>query len=479
MNLINRLKIHGCSLLVRNAVGRWLLGLPNLRLEDEFCLENYDELITGVANEFKVLVDDWVKIFPYGDVEKDGPTDMRSGRRLDKKVLQRFNRESADRIVANFNSAKQKAGNDWPGRPWYVGHPDVPGLENTYPDKKAYGWIMSVEARGDGLYGQVKWSGSGRVMLDNAHYKFHSPFVLGPRIGVENGLEVYLPVWLESVGFTNTPNIRGTILLVNTRHDGPRDDRKKNPPSTGTEELMDKQLLERFRAMLKLPNTADENTVVARLEHVAKLGLANSALGDHLAKALQTLGKTAAELAAAAGIDESTVNNVIAGEIQTLPEETLGKVAAFLNQPVDELKKLVPAQDPAAVAVENDGLKTRVADLQTQFGAERSARVRLELDNLVREGRVTAAEVAFYNSELHVKFDDTLAQLRRRPANFGGRPQTGELGARKIAGHKTPAEQFTALVNEALPKFGNDWSAAWAAMRKDHPALFAELAAKK
>jgi phage I-like protein len=475
MNLINRLKIHGCSLLVRNAAGRRLLGLPNIRLEDEFYLENYDELVVGSANEFKVLVDDWVKVFPYGDVEKDGPTDMRSGRRLDKKVLQRFNRDCADRIVANFNAARKKAGEDWPGRPWYVGHPDVPGLENIYPDKKAYGWIMAVEARDDGLYGQVKWSNSGRLMLDNAHYKFHSPFVLGPRIGVESGMEVYLPVWLESVGFTNTPNIRGTILLVNTRRDGPRVNPDNNPPSTENV-TMNKKIVDEFRALLNLPN-ADDNTVVARLKHLAKLGLANSALGEHLAAKLQTLSKTGKELAEAAGIAEDTVSGVLNGEILTLPAEVLGKVAEFLGQPVDELQKLIPAHDPATLATENASLNGRVTELQTQFNGERDARIKLELDCLVVAGKVTAGEVAFYNSELRANFDGTLAKLKARTPEFGGGSR--DLSQRKTAPGKTPKEQFTALVNEALPKFGGDWSAAWQSVKTAHPALYAEMAAKK
>jgi phage I-like protein len=416
MKLINLIRVHSCSFAVKNVLGRWLLGLPNI-----VNLDDYEEAVIGIANDFKVLVGDWVKIFPYGDVAKKAPTDMRTGQQLDKTVMQRFNREAADKIVANFNDAATAAGANWTGRPWFVGHPDVPGLENTYPDKKAYGWIMAVEARDDGLYGQVKWSAPGRLMLDNAHYKFHSPFVLGPRIGVENGMEVYLPVWLESVGFTNTPNIRGTVLLVNTRHDDPRVDPDNNPPSTENV-TMNKKIMDEFRALLNLPN-ADDNTVVARLKHLAKLGLANSALG----------------------------------------------------QPVDELQKLIPAHDPAALAAENASLNGRVTELQMQFNGERAARIKLELDGLVREGRVTAAEVAFFNSELRVKFDDTLAQLRRRPANFGGRPQTGDLGARKIAGHKTPAEQFTALVNEALPRFGGDW----AAVKREHPALVAEMEAKK
>ncbi|MDR1304472.1 MAG: phage protease [Verrucomicrobiales bacterium] len=460
--------------MVKNNWCRRWLNLPALANYDP---ADADGQFLGAANAFHVLVDDWVQVFPFGDVVKDGPVDMRTGARLDKKVLQRFNADSAAHIVANFNDAAARAGARWAGRPWYVGHPDVPGLEKTYPDKKAYGWIMAVEQRADGLYGRVKWSAPGQVMLDNAHYKFHSPFVLGPKIGVERGMEVYLPVWLESVGFTNNPNIRGTVLLVNTRNDGARGDYNKQLPST--ENDMNKILMDEFRTLLKLPNTADDNTVVAKLKQTARLGLANSALGDYLNRALQSFNKSVAELAQAAGVDESTVNGLLAGDIQTLPADVLGKVAQFFDKPVEELQKLIPASDPAAVAAENAGLKARLTELQTQFAGERDARIKLELDGLVREGRVTAAEVAFFNSELHAKFDDTLAQLRRRPASFSGASPAGNLGGRKTAADQTPAERFTALVNDALPRFGNDWAAAWAAMKKAHPALVAEMEAKK
>lgn len=191
---------------------RRLLGLPNI------CAEAPEgEAWVGMANRFTVLVGDWIQIFPYGDVDKAGPVDMKSGQKLNTTVVQRFNRESAERIVGSFNSAATRAGSRWTGRPWYIGHPDVPGLETKYPDKAAYGWIMAVEARHDGLYGRVNFSTEGAAMLANAKFKFHSPFVLGPKIATENGRDVYLPIWLESVGFTNDPNIPNTVLLVNCR----------------------------------------------------------------------------------------------------------------------------------------------------------------------------------------------------------------------------------------------------------------------
>ena len=53
--------------------------------------------------------------------------------------------------------------------------------------------------------------------------------------------------------------------------------------------------------------------------------------------------------------------------------------------------------------------------------------------------------------------------------------RTGQLGERK-----EPSEaraQFTALVNEALPKHGNDWDAAWKSVKatKEGKALIAKM----
>ena len=123
---------------------------------------------------FVLLQDSWVQLSPYGDFPHG-------------KGLQRVDRTAADTLVNNFHSFSGKLGRRFAGVPFYVGHPDVPGFENTYPDQKAYGWVMALESRDDGLYGQIKWSKAGNELLENAHYKFLSPYWEAAEIGFEKG----------------------------------------------------------------------------------------------------------------------------------------------------------------------------------------------------------------------------------------------------------------------------------------------------
>ena len=109
-------------------------------------------------------------------------------------------------MVAQFQSFRGRLGRLFGGLPFYVGHPDLP-TSSELVDRKAYGWIMALEAREDGLYGQVKWSDAGAELLRNAHFKYLSPYWEAREIASENGRRIFRPIVLLSAGLTNQPNI--------------------------------------------------------------------------------------------------------------------------------------------------------------------------------------------------------------------------------------------------------------------------------
>ncbi|HEV8542362.1 MAG TPA: DUF935 family protein [Verrucomicrobiae bacterium] len=158
-------------------------------------IENQRLLTSAAAleNEFAVLQPDWLQLSPYGDFPHS-------------RGLQRMDRPVADGMVARFNSFRARLGRLFGGVPVYVGHPDMAN-SNELADRKAYGWIMELEAREDGLYGRVKWSDAGTELLQNAHYKYLSPYWEAREIGNANGRRIYQPAALISVGLTNQPNI--------------------------------------------------------------------------------------------------------------------------------------------------------------------------------------------------------------------------------------------------------------------------------
>lgn len=69
----------------------------------------------------------------------------------------------------------------------------------------ARGWIVALEAREDGLWGKVEWTGTGRQLMADKAYAGISPVILHSKSG-----EV---VQLLRASLTNTPNLQGLTSL--------------------------------------------------------------------------------------------------------------------------------------------------------------------------------------------------------------------------------------------------------------------------
>ena len=127
-----------------------------------------------------------------------------------EKGLQRVNFDVARKLEDHFHSLAGLLRRRFGGLPVCGGHPDDPEYAGQpgHSDTRAHGWITELRARPDGLYGQIKWSKTGRELIDNANYKFFSPrWVMHPV-----GEGIYEPVRLLSLGLTNTPNIPGDVI---------------------------------------------------------------------------------------------------------------------------------------------------------------------------------------------------------------------------------------------------------------------------
>lgn len=126
------------------------------------------------------------------------------------KGLQRVTFEVARSLEDCFHSLRGRLARRFGGLPVYVGHPDDPEYAGRpgHVDTRAHGWVMDLRAKPDGLYGEIKWSRTGRELLDNASYKFLSPRWVMRSLGKG----VFEPVRLLSIGLTNTPNIPGEVI---------------------------------------------------------------------------------------------------------------------------------------------------------------------------------------------------------------------------------------------------------------------------
>lgn len=202
-------------------------------------VKNDPTQLVGLSNAFELLQDDWIQLSPLGDFPH-------------LAGIQRIDKKATDAMANSFNSFFAKLGRRFTGVPFYIGHPDVPGIANEYPDKKAYGWVEKLESRVDGLYGKVKWSDPGQALLANAHYKFFSPYWDAAEVGFEKGRKVFSPQTLLSVGLTNSPNIP-VLPLANEE------------PTKKPTEIMNPKTLAALVALLSMANTATPEQVEARI----------------------------------------------------------------------------------------------------------------------------------------------------------------------------------------------------------------------
>lgn len=178
----------------RQGAGSNLLNKADARKSMKIKLQNSTMNTTQQEQSSSSPLDDYIQISPIGLFPHS-------------KGFQNVDRTALDTLAKNFRSFFGRLGRRFAGIPFYVGHPDVPGFENQYQDRKAYGWIKDLEVREDGLYGKTTWSLAGRELIANGHFKFLSPYWEAIRIGSRDGRSVYSPTVLKSVGLTNDPNL--------------------------------------------------------------------------------------------------------------------------------------------------------------------------------------------------------------------------------------------------------------------------------
>jgi phage I-like protein len=213
LNGFKRLVVAGLTPLLRAG----LIVRAFFRRDHRLFLANHAP--TGVmwailANDFKVLQDDWVQIVPYGDflhgtpMGADGKPYKENGRvKYPNGVIQRVDNEAGQALVQQFESLKGKAAQTFGGLPWYRGHHDLDPIR--YPDPNSYGWIMELRNQSDGVYGKVKWTPDGEKLKTDGSFKFYSPAFdgLDDTGKLENGRAIVRPALLRSVAFTNNPNM--------------------------------------------------------------------------------------------------------------------------------------------------------------------------------------------------------------------------------------------------------------------------------
>ena len=335
--------------------------------------------------------------------------------------LQVFTRNDAQNICNEFNSVAA-TGVRLMGLPFYVGHPDHDSFKAIYTDKKAYGRIKSLEARDGGLFANVKWSPAGKQLIEDQAFHGHSVNWRMNKIGGE-----WHPVSLKSVGFTNEPNIPVA-------------------PITAANE----QQIEKETIMLK---------------QIAKsLGLAEDATEAQI--------QTAVNEAQAKVISFTALQVALAAHnVKAEPDA----VTAFANEAKTTKDKLATVTTEAATEKKRgDDEKARADANAITVANERKARAGVLIAAAIKEGRITKADQAGYETEFanEATFEATVTKLAGAKAKL---PTESRVSFRAVVapGSVSKMNEIENFVNEVQsknPTISRDQ--AWAKAKKEKPALF-------
>lgn len=127
-------------------------------------------------------------------------------------------------------------------------HQSINSQQNGKPAPAA-GWIVGLEAREDGIWGLVEWTETAAAHIAKREYRYISPVIYYTKDGTVTGL--------RSAALTNDPNLDQLVAL--NRAGEPME------PSALNAKLRE------AAALLGLPETADDMTVLNRVKQLVQV----------------------------------------------------------------------------------------------------------------------------------------------------------------------------------------------------------------
>lgn len=189
----------------------------------------------------------------------------------------------------------------------------------------AAGWVTALEAKPDGLYGDVEWTGDGARALANGTYRFRSPVFRRRDVEIIGDGRVR-PTALFKVGLTNEPNMRSLPALANADH----------PESVSGPSVENAAISNR-----------EENDMEDEMKKklIAELGLAEDASDEQIAEAVAAKKAEAADMAnriTALEAEKTTLANRIA-DIEKAALKAKVDAAIKAHEPVIQNREAVEA----------------------------------------------------------------------------------------------------------------------------------------
>jgi hypothetical protein len=213
--------------------------------------------------EFQHPADGWYQIEPKGDHPNKA-----SG------IVQVIDNEAMAAIVNRFN-ADAEAGQLSHGQEMLIDHEHF----KHQADKEtiAYGWLQKLQNRADGIYGQVRWSDTGRRAVDGGDYRFFSTEYDPADLKVLNqNPKRVRPLKLDGLTLTNDPNNKGGAPITNRLKDGAIAIPKRHNFDSDEEFLAAaKKNRQTVATNIEAERIASERSEAAHLGNAADLSLPN------------------------------------------------------------------------------------------------------------------------------------------------------------------------------------------------------------
>lgn len=312
------------------------------------------EQIFTNGNALSVGDDGYALLAPFGDSRYSIPT-----KEGVKVVIQRITKENATEMVNAFNSLVGKVHRWIKGAPIFLGHPDDSVTGHRYPVKEPMGMFSDLQVRENGLYVRPMFNEKGAQVLERPDKVFFSGRWPVKHTGEKDGMPVFEPTSVTSIGITRNPNLPTEML-------------------NETPNIMDKSKLVALLATFAstLSNESTDEQILAELK---KIGDAKTALDLQLANerhAKEAAEKKAKEVEEAFTNERKTqAAELIASKLTegaiTAAEKALWEKRLetnFVNEApaLRELKpKIKTSPNPAA-----DGSRSRLPQANNEAGAK-------------------------------------------------------------------------------------------------------------
>ena len=128
-------------------------------------------------------------------------------------VVQVIDDEAAQSIVNRFN-ADAVAGKLRHGNEMLIDHEHF--ADDPNQESRAYGWLTKLQNRDDGIYGQIRWTKTGKEAVDGGDYRFFSTEYAPSDLKVLNKEATRVkPLRLDGLTLTNMNNNRGQKPITN------------------------------------------------------------------------------------------------------------------------------------------------------------------------------------------------------------------------------------------------------------------------